>query len=112
MERFDLDSNVLHWCSEELFVPYYDPSSRKQRRYFPDFIIQIKTEYGTKVIMIEVKPKKQTSQPKKPASGRTTRRYISECLTYKTNEAKWEAAQNYCDLKGWTFQILTEDEIF
>ena len=59
MNYFDLNESVMWWASEEVIVPYRDPFG-KRRRYFPDFIIRIKTREGkTKTIMIEVKPENQ-----------------------------------------------------
>lgn len=43
MKRFDLSSDVLYWQSEELTVPYFDPVKKRTRRYFPDFIVRMKT---------------------------------------------------------------------
>ena len=109
MKRFDEDSNVLMWSSEEIIVPYYCPVERKNRRYFPDFVIQVKSETGYKILMLEIKPYKQTIEPKAPQ--RKTKRYLSECLTFANNNAKWDAANKYCENRGWKFQILTENEI-
>ena len=37
----DLNENIVAWGSEEFCIPYYDPTERKMRRYFPDFIINL-----------------------------------------------------------------------
>ena len=59
--------------------------------------------------MIEVKPKRQTSAPKK--KKKITKTYLQECLTFSINEAKWESAEIFCKKRGWKFIILTEDNI-
>lgn len=108
MKFFDENSNITKWASEELSIKYPDPADpTKIRRYFPDFIIECKQQDGSKkIVMIEVKPDAQTRPPEK--KKRVTKRYISEMYTYKKNEYKWKAAQNYCAAKGWEFQIWTE----
>jgi len=56
--------------------------------------------------MIEVKPEHQKNPPKKQT--RKTQKYINEVVTYATNQAKWEAAEEYCTDRGWEFKVLTE----
>ena len=102
--------NILKWGSEELSIPYYSPIDNKKHKYFPDFIVEMKNKNGsTKMVIIEVKPKKQTQPPKKPK--RKTKNYINECVTYTVNEAKWDAANKFCKNRDWDFIILTEDDI-
>lgn len=110
MVYLDENVNVLEWRSEEIAIPYYDPTTRKYRRYFPDFIVKVKTANGgTKVLMLEVKPKKQTIEPK--VQKRKTKAYITEVTTWATNTAKWEAAREYCLDRGWEFKFITETEL-
>ena len=59
--------------------------------------------------LIEIKPKKQTLEPKKPK--RKTPRYITEVTTYVTNQAKWEAAREWCADRRMEFLILTEEHL-
>ena len=33
-------------------------------------------------------------------------------MTYGVNEAKWKAAREFCQDKGWEFRIITEAELF
>ena len=109
MNYFDLNENIVWWASEEVIVPYRDPFG-KVRRYFPDFIIRVNTREGTtKTIMIEVKPENQKNPPK--IQKRKTKRYINEVVTYATNQAKWEAAEEYCSDRGWEFKVLTEKDM-
>jgi len=60
--------------------------------------------------MIEVKPYGQTHAPK--AQKRLTKKYLNEVKTWGVNQAKWEAAMEYCKDRNWKFQILTEKELF
>jgi hypothetical protein len=111
MRSLDENANVIEWSSEEMFVPYLDPLTNRRRRYFPDFIAKIRTPDGTiRTTMIEVKPKKQTIEPK--VKERKTKSYINEVVTFANNRAKWTYAQAYCLDRGWDFKILTEEDIF
>lgn len=105
----DRHPNIIEWSSEELRVPYLSPKDGKIHNYFPDVIIKAKKRDGsTDIIMIEVKPSKETKPPKK---SKNQKRMIEESMTYMVNQAKWEYAQKYCDSKGWLFKIFTEKEL-
>ena len=54
--------------------------------------------------LIEIKPDKE----RKPPTGKKTKRYINEALTYVKNQNKWRAAEEYAKNRGWYFQIWTE----
>lgn len=111
MRIFDENPNVIRWASEEMAIPYLSPVDKKRHKYFPDFIIEIKNKQGDiETQMLEVKPAKYTRVPKKPK--RMTQRFLNEANTYLVNQAKWEAAENVCEKKGWKFKILTEKEIY
>jgi hypothetical protein len=114
MSFLDVQDNVIRWSSEEVVIPYRSPIDGKRHRYFPDFYVeQINTNNKIDKILIEVKPKYQTVPPavqitktKKP-----TKRYINEVKTWGVNQAKWEAAEEFCKDRGWKFQIMHEDHL-
>tara|TARA_E500000318_G_scaffold2690_1_gene3369 strand:- start:221 stop:649 length:429 start_codon:yes stop_codon:yes gene_type:complete len=102
----DKNENILEWASEEIALPYRSPLDNKIHRYFPDFYIKIKESNGVvKKMLIEVKPKKQTSKPLKEKAS------VYEVREYIRNQAKWKAAKDFCDDRQWEFKILTEDEL-
>jgi hypothetical protein len=106
----DTNKNILEWKSEEICIPYFDPTTSKMRRYFPDFFIKVQeSNGGIKKYLIEVKPEKQTSPPNKPK--RQTKKYISEAMEFVKNQAKWKAAKEYCTDRLWEFKIITEREL-
>jgi hypothetical protein len=110
MKYLDDNRNVLEWCSEEVAIPYISPVDNRPHRYFPDFIVVMLTPDGsTKTVMIEVKPKVQTKEPKIPT--KKTRRYLTEVMTWGVNQAKWKAAQEYCLDRQWEFKLITEVEL-
>ena len=107
----DTNENILRWGSEEIAIPYLSPLDNKVHRYFPDFIIEAKTQQNNKKTkVVEVKPYKQTIPPEKGKKQKRT--YLKECTTYMVNEAKWKAAREFCSKRNWDFVILTEKELF
>ncbi|MBV22926.1 MAG: head completion protein [Euryarchaeota archaeon] len=110
MDWCDKTPRVVEWWSEEIAIPYKDPVQKKWRRYFPDFWVKVKETNGkTKSYLIEVKPKRQVDGPK--PQKRHTKKYITEVMTYATNQAKWEAANDYCNDRLWEFKLITELEL-
>ena len=107
----DSNQNILEWGSEELALPYRSPIDNKIHRYFPDFYIKVKESTGQiKKYLIEIKPKKQTIEP--IPQKRKTKGYIYEVYEYAKNQAKWKAAQEFCEDRQWEFKVLTEDDLF
>ena len=106
----DNHSKILEWGSEEIALPYRSPIDNKIHRYYPDFYIKVKETNGKiKRYIIEIKPKKQTVEPK--VKKRKTKGYIYEVYEYARNQAKWKAAQEFCKDRMWEFKVLTEEEL-
>jgi|TARA_B100002019_G_scaffold293446_1_gene321125 hypothetical protein len=106
----DHNENIISWASEEFCIGYISPIDNRVHRYFPDYLIKVKEKDGKiKTYVIEVKPKKQCSPPKKPK--RQTKSYLYEMKTYAVNQAKWKAAKEWCDDRKLEFKIITEDEL-
>ena len=111
MVHLDENVNVIEWSNEEIIIPYLSPVDNKWHRYFPDFFARIKNKDNMlEAFILEVKPKKQAMPPKHP--GRVTKRYITEVMTWGVNEAKWKAADEYCNERKWKFLVITEDHLF
>ena len=102
----DNNSEVLQWNSEDFIVPYYYDVDKKWHKYHVDFWIKFKN--GT-VLLVEVKPKKQT-QPPKTKSPRS-KRALNEAFTWVKNRNKWEAANKIALDNGYKFVIWTEEEL-
>ena len=106
----DKCKNILEWGSEEIVVPYKSPIDNRVHRYFVDFVVKIKNKDGvTETLLIEVKPKKQCSPPKKPM--KKNRRFLNEIKNWGINSAKWKAATEYAENKGWRFIIITDETL-
>jgi hypothetical protein len=106
----DTNENILEYSSEEIVVPYRSPVDNKIHRYFPDFYIKYKDGDGKiKKALIEIKPFRQTQEPK--VQKRKTKSYIYEVVEYAKNQAKWDAAKEWCIDRGWEFKVLTESDL-
>jgi hypothetical protein len=105
---FDNNQRVLKWSSEPFSIPYLKPTDGRLHKYYPDYWVQYVTSDGEiKEELIEVKPRSQTSSPRGNSKYRAY-----EQLTFAVNQAKWAAARQLCDQKGWGFRIITEKSIF
>ena len=114
MNYCDTNASILEWSSEEVVVPYKSPVDNRWHRYFVDFLIKYRDKTGEmRTVLIEIKPASQTVAPKRKESstGRPTRRFISEAVTYAVNQAKWEAATEYCKDRKWEFRIITDKDL-
>lgn len=110
MNFCDMRDSVISWSSEETVIPYKSPIDGQVHRYFVDFQMKIRNPDGTiTTYLIEVKPKKFTEKPSTPK--RKSKKYIEEVMMYATNCAKWEAAQKFCERKGYKFKVITEREL-
>jgi hypothetical protein len=91
MTWLDNNDNILEWGSEEFAIPYISPVDGRVHRYFPDFYVKVKQKDDIiQTMVLEVKPHKQTLEPKKKT--RVTKQYINEVVT-------------------WQFKILTEYDL-
>lgn len=110
MKYCDLNKNILEWGSEEIVIPYRSPLDGKIHRYFVDFYIKVKNVDGDiQKYLIEVKPKKQTKAPK--VQKKMTKKYVYEVTEYAKNQAKWDAAKEFCEDRNYKFMLITEDEL-
>jgi hypothetical protein len=111
-EYCDLRENIIYWESEEKVIPYLDPITGRYKRYFPDIFMKYKDKNGEiKKVLIEVKPKKDLIEPEKNPK-RKTKSWVYRVQTWIRNQAKWEAARNWCKDRGIEFKIFTEVDIF
>jgi hypothetical protein len=110
MDWLDKNDDILSWGSEEISIPYISPVDGKPHRYYPDFVVKFKDKDNKhKIMILEVKPKYQTQQPKKPS--RVTKKYIQDVVDWGKNQAKWKVANEYCMDRGWEFKLITEDHL-
>ena len=105
MKWCDDNSNVVHWGSESVVIPYLCEIDNKYHKYYVDFNVTFK---NGETYLIEIKPQSKTKLPSKPKSGRQTRAYQNQVLEYIQNECKWKAAKKYADSMNVKFNVWTE----
>jgi TnsA endonuclease N terminal len=102
---FDNHPGVISWASEPFQIQYKDPLTNKTRNYIPDFFVIYQDKDDVKhAEVIEVKPSSQTGQ-------RKTKSLVEQAMIVK-NQAKWSSAMSWCAKQGYTFRLLTEQNIF
>lgn len=110
MHRFlDNNPNIIEWVFEGLAIPYIKPTDGKIHKYYVDYFVKYRDKNGNiKTELIEVKPEKQT----KISTDRNSKTRLYENLTYAVNQSKWEAAAKFAERNGWSFRIITENQLF
>jgi hypothetical protein len=102
----DTNKNVLYWASEAIKIPYRSPLDGKIHQYIPDFFVVYQNKHGQQIAeMVEIKPKKQSLIESKVASAK-------DRAIVAVNHAKWASAMAYCKAQGYTFRVITEDDLF
>lgn len=102
----DSNDNVLYWASEALRIPYRNPFTGKPSMYVPDFFVVYQNKFGKQIAeVVEIKPKKQSIIESKVANAK-------DRAVVALNHTKWQAAMAYCKAQGYTFRVLTEDQLF
>jgi len=109
MKFCDNNQNVVKWGSENVVIPYLNPLDGKIHRYFVDNFVQIKEGEKIKRYLVEIKPSKQLLPP--TTKYRKKSNLIYEQTMYITNQAKWQAAREWCNKKDLEFIILTEKHL-
>lgn len=104
MRWLDLNPDVISWNSEGIKIKYICGTDGGMHTYYMDFIVKFK---NGSVLMIEIKPKKQT-EPPTSGKGKKKSTLLTEQLAYVKNISKWEAAIKYAKENNITFQIWTE----
>lgn len=106
----DANPAIARWTAEPFAIYYISPKDNRQHRYFIDGYIEWNN--GLKYL-VEIKPFKECHPPKPPKSQtpRTQMRFQKAYETYLVNQAKWDAARDFCGKKGLKFIVLTEKEL-
>lgn len=110
---------VKRWASEEFSIPYIftKPNGDKvQKKYFPDIYIEFQMPgKPLKVVLVEVKPYKETIPPPTHTKGgkkRPKKTVLQETWTFAMNQSKWKYAEEFCRRKGWVFEKWTEHTLY
>ena len=110
----DKTEGVLEWSSECVKVKYYNPITKKNHYYYPDFYMKVKKADGTiKKYIVEIKPSSHLKKPKQPKrvteKALNNYRYISN--QYIKNVFKADAAKKAAASVGMEYIILTEKSL-
>lgn len=109
MRYLDSKDNVLEWASEEIKIPYISPVDGKVHRYHVDFYVKIDNGRSVDKYLVEIKPYSEKFPPQRK---RKTRLLEEAQRTYAVNQAKWKAAEAFCEKHGLQFKVFTEVELF
>ena len=105
MMLLDQHPDVINWASESIQIPYQNPLTGRWTVYIPDFMVISRGKSGIqKAEIIEVKPKREAL-----AENARSKKDRAALLL---NTAKWAACIGWCKKHGFTFRILTEDQLF
>jgi hypothetical protein len=111
MQYCDLTESVNSWKSEEFFIPYLSPIDNKVHRYFPDFFVKYKDKNGNnRLLVVEIKPQKDLKMPEQNPKRRT-KSWAYSVKNWAINQAKWNAAKEWCADRNYEFRIMTEKEL-
>jgi len=113
MHLIDKSDKVISWGSEYVWVPYAHPFKNRVSQYWTDFIINTE-DFG--ILVVEIKPDKEIKaivENKRPKmTGRKKKKtFLYETKMFEINKAKWIAARDYCEKKGWKFIQLSEKDL-
>jgi hypothetical protein len=105
MQMFDDHPSVLQWSSESISIPYFNPLTKKNSLYYPDFFVVYTDRHGHKHgEVVEIKPSTHTDVEKAKKTY--------EQLQLVLNTYKWQAAEKWCAKRGLKFRVLTEEQLF
>jgi hypothetical protein len=105
MNFCDNNPSVVNWGSEVLRIPYYNPITKKNTIYVPDFVVSyIDRNNRQHTEVIEIKPLKEAVMER----ARSPRDKVMLAI----NMAKWQAAQAFCANNNLVFRLVTEQQLF
>lgn len=112
MQYCDLTESVISYQSEEFWIPYRSPLDGKTHRYFPDFFLKYKDkDEKMRNLVVEIKPAKELKMPDTNPKRRT-KSWAYSVKMWAINQAKWNAAKEWCADHNYEFKIMTEKELF
>lgn len=106
----DKTDTILRWSSETIVVPYYDTVQHKSRKYYIDNFVEILEGSNIKKYLVEIKPYKQTLEPKS-TKGKSKTNLLYEKVMFQNNTDKWKYAREFATKHGMEFIIITEKEL-
>ena len=106
MRMCDNNPSIIQWASEAIQIPYRDPLTGKHTVYVPDFFIQYVDKFSKMhVELIEIKPASQAILERVGKNKYNQAQFVK-------NQAKWKAANFWCNQQGIKFRVVNENDIF
>jgi len=108
----DTSLNVSKWSSEPIGIKYFSPIDHKEHTYYVDFYMRIMEGDYPIDCFVEVKPKASLVQPVlegKNVTMKKLKQYNYDLKTFITNRAKFAAAKEFAEGRGYKFLVVTED---
>jgi hypothetical protein len=111
----DTNESIIKWSSEPIAIDYYNPLDKKEHKYNVDFYIKVVREDSEiQEWIIEIKPERQTQKP--IYEGNMTlsklKSYNRNMQIWITNQAKFKAAQDWAERRGFKFGVVDENFLF
>jgi hypothetical protein len=110
MKWCDKTDTILRWSSETIAIPYWDSVQKKNRKYYVDNFVEILEGDIIKKYLVEIKPYKQTLEPKS-TKGKRKANLLYETVMYQNNLDKWKYAKDFAKKHDMEFIIITEKEL-
>lgn len=107
MKWADSNPDITAWGSEITEIPYICGTDNKPHKYYVDFTFKLSSG---QVLLVEVKPKNQTTEPKK-SRGKSKNTMLTESLAWIKNKSKWRYALEFAKRNNVKFEIWTEDKL-
>ena len=107
----DSNPNIIRWGSENVIIKYFDPVLSKNRKYHIDNYVEIKEGNTIKKYLVEIKPFKQTQEPKVTKKRKKAHLLYEQSQWMTNNQGKWPAAREFAKKHGMEFIIITEREL-
>jgi hypothetical protein len=111
----DTNDSILKWSSEPIAIKYFNPLDKKEHDYNVDFYIKVLKESDEEQEwIIEIKPERQTQKP--IYEGAMTlaklKSYNHSMQVWITNQAKFKAAKEWAEKRGFRFGVVDEKFLF
>jgi len=110
----DLKDEIIKWSSEAIKIRYYNPLTKKNHTYFPDFYIKVLNSNGSvQEFIVEIKPSTYLKKPILPkrSTEKALSNYKYKYESFIRNYAKAKAAKEYAAERGMKYIIITEKSL-
>ena len=111
----DTNDAILKWSSEPIAIRYFNPLDKKEHDYNVDFYIKVlKESEEEQDWIIEIKPERQTQKPIYEGSMTLAKlkSYNHNMQVWITNQAKFKAAKEWAEKRGFRFGVVDEKFLF